>query len=216
MFEGTEIRGDIGETYDTRNLVFILTGAFNEVRRLDENKEKRMGSFGFGEASKTDEELRLEETRKRIYGGNGTFVNEQSKLIEIGMLPEIVGRITEIVHLDELTEAQVFTALMNPEGQFLKSKMALLGAYGMQLRINQNFVRDLVACGMADHIGVRGCRNLLEKAFEGAVYKAFETGKKFVIVEYPEGSKPSGRSSAAKKSARKESKSRADSTGIVA
>lgn len=90
----------------TRNILFLLAGAFEGIEEVIlKRKRKESGhTIGFGHSAPlTLQDVSLQDV-------------QPEDLIEYGLIPELVGRITYIVHLDRLDSEQLFRVLRYARG----------------------------------------------------------------------------------------------------
>lgn len=95
------------ETYqmDMSRVIFVLSGAFSSKTQRDLDSKDEAG-IGLVKRSKSKAKPTKEFTH--------------SKLIEAGFIPELVGRIDSIVHLESLTEKDLKSILINENGLLSK------------------------------------------------------------------------------------------------
>jgi len=166
MFEGTPVRKEDKEShtsisYETKNILYILTGSFGELREKEEHMRRPDIGFSSCEATSCRQ------------ASDWDLQSMQKKLVDIGLFPELAGRITAVLQLKELTEDQIFQAIMNPTSDFLPKQRQLLTADGKELAVDEAFIRSAIHQGIRDGLGVRGCRNLISERLMEAIYDAF-------------------------------------------
>ena len=149
-----------GETYETKNLLIILTGSFSEMTEKEKNKKNIIG-FGSIDSKKEND--------------------IETRLIEFGIIPEIVGRITNITSTTALTEDQIVDAIMNKEESLLSQYKCLVGQYKKELVFDENMLRDIIRKA-PNELGVRGVRNYIQKKFREKLFDAIENNKKDVCL----------------------------------
>ena len=156
MNSGSHNNPNRGKVYNTKNMLFILTGSFSEMEDSESNP------VGFGEhISKETSNIR-------------------DRLIDFGLLPELVGRITDVVFTKKLTEDEVYDAVMNSEESNINLYKELVQSYGKKLRINKNYVRSVIMENIENGLGVRGARNKLDEEIRKALYCSFNDNTKEV------------------------------------
>ena len=111
LLEGDKIQVQLGNKHmpmldntieiDTSNILFVLSGAFVGLDEVIKNRlcKKQIG-FGFEDKKYTTDELLHQVTTE--------------DLIQYGLIPELVGRIPQIVIYDQLTENDLIKILTEP------------------------------------------------------------------------------------------------------
>ena len=143
---------------ETKNLLIICTGAFTSLDRLQADKAKPIGFTkpGPGFASPEEKQALLRED-----------------LVSVGCLPELVGRMNQVVRIKELTPDEVFEAVSSRQGCVLARNKALLAAQNKKLMVSEPYVRRAVAASLQMKLGVRGCNNILESRLKKQSYDAW-------------------------------------------
>ena len=138
---------------DTRNILFIVGGAFVG---LDKIVESRMsgGAMGFGAKVRSSKELPLGELLDRIH---------PQDLVKFGLIPEFVGRIPIITHVDELDEADLVRILTEPKNALVRQYQKLFGLENVTLRFTPNALKSIASKAIERKTGARGLRNVMER-----------------------------------------------------
>ena len=157
IFDSKSIDEDEGKQYETANNLYILTGAFSGLFE----KEKK-GGIGF-----------IKDTQM-------TEMNIREKLVDFGLMPELVGRITDIVFTESLSNDEIFKAIMCSKE--LQQYYMMAEKYGKKLLINEEYVKKIIETRF-DLLGVRGVKNILERDYRHALFKSFEDGRDIYIGE---------------------------------
>jgi endopeptidase Clp ATP-binding regulatory subunit ClpX len=138
-------------TVNTRNILFIMSGAFNDLAEII---KKRMVDRGIGFAStitkKTD---------------NTDFLREAKAddLIEFGFESEFIGRVPVMTVLEKLTEDDLYAILKNPNNPVILNKKRDFKAYGIDVKFSDMALRLLAQKGFAEQTGARGLVSAVEK-----------------------------------------------------
>ena len=95
---------------DTRNILFIVGGAFIGLEKL---VQKRIGnkSLGFGADIKSKKEIQVENVLEDLI---------PEDMIKYGMIPEFVGRFPIIAVLRQLDREALYRILMEPKNALIK------------------------------------------------------------------------------------------------
>lgn len=153
LFDGSEIRDENGTVYKTCNLMFILTGAFSH---FDEHA-KETNKIGFNQIM--DENKPTEEVRKI--------------LVKMGLLPEMVGRITNILRVTPLSEEEAFDAIFSPESDFVKYLNGFKKQTRKTIEISSLYAREKIKTALENELGIRGCISSLKEDFAKALFNAY-------------------------------------------
>jgi ATP-dependent Clp protease ATP-binding subunit ClpX len=145
---------------DTTNILFILGGAFVGLEKII---GARIGKKGVGfEADLTD------ATKHDTGVLLGSVLPED--LHKFGLIPEFVGRVPVVAHVEELTEADLVRILTEPKNALIKQYQRLFALEGVDLRFTDDAL-DAVATEAIKHgTGARGLRSIMEGILLDAMY----------------------------------------------
>lgn len=146
---------------NTSNILFIVGGAFVG---LDKIVESRMsgGAMGFGAKVRASKEMPLSELLDRIH---------PQDLVKFGLIPEFVGRIPIITHVDELDEADLVRILTEPKNALVRQYQKLFGFEDVTLRFTPNALKAIAAKAIERKTGARGLRNVMERTMLDIMFK---------------------------------------------
>jgi ATP-dependent Clp protease ATP-binding subunit ClpX len=149
---------------NTSDILFILGGAFVGLEKIVEQRA-RGHSMGFG---------------ARIEGadagggkkGGLEFLDEvhPDDLVKFGLIPEFVGRIPVITHLDALTEEDLTRVLTEPKNALVRQYQKLFELDKVTLRFTQDAIQAAARQAVEQKTGARGLRNVLETAMLDIMY----------------------------------------------
>lgn len=156
MLEGTEvtIKGNNeskGQKVNTKNILFILSGAFVGMEQILKGKK----SIGFGGGDAVDETMKTPKTEH---------------LIKYGLIPELVGRLPIIAQLEALDEEQLIHVLTQPKNAVTKQYQALFKLDGVELEFSKDALQAIAGAAIKDNTGARGLRSALEGALTRVQY----------------------------------------------
>ena len=131
---------------NTGNILFIVGGAFVG---LDKIVESRMsgGSMGFGAKVRSSKETPLAELLEKIH---------PQDLVQFGLIPEFVGRIPIITHVDELDEPDLVRILTEPKNALVRQYQKLFELDHVTLRFTPNALKAIAARAIERKTGARG------------------------------------------------------------
>ena len=146
---------------NTNNILFIVGGAFVG---LDKIVESRMsgGAMGFGAKVRASKDMPLSELLDRIH---------PQDLVKFGLIPEFVGRIPIITHVDELDEADLVRILTEPKNALVRQYQKLFGFENVTLRFTPNSLKAIAAKAIERKTGARGLRNVMERTMLDIMFK---------------------------------------------
>jgi hypothetical protein len=155
---------------NTRNILFIVSGAFNGLTDIVKKRVKKQG-IGFGS------DLPNKEEEKRYLS-----MVKSEDLIQYGFESEFVGRLPVVSVFDELTEDDLFAILKNPKNPVTNAKKADFRAYGIDIRFDDDALRLLADQAHEEKTGARGLVSVMEKAVLAFEKKLPSTDIRFFVV----------------------------------
>lgn len=145
---------------DTTNILFILSGAFNNIGSIVQNRIGT-GSLGFhNEGSRKDADD--SELRRLV---------ETEDVIKFGLIPEFMGRIPVIVTLDELDEEALLQILYKPKNSILRQYERLFELSDVTLTVTDEARRAIVREAIRRKSGARGLRSIFEEVMLNIMYE---------------------------------------------
>ncbi|MCU0374812.1 MAG: ATP-dependent Clp protease ATP-binding subunit ClpX [Chitinophagaceae bacterium] len=160
---------------NTQNILFIAGGAFDGVSQLIARRVNT-NAIGFN----VNKELQ-EYQRKNLL----QFVNAQD-LKAFGLIPELLGRLPVITHLDPLDKPTLRSILTEPKNSLVKQYSKLFDLEGIKLEIEDAVLDFIVEKAMEYKLGARGLRSIFESILTDAMFELPGLmQKKFVLtLEY--------------------------------
>ena len=145
---------------DTKNILFICGGAFDGIdkiiaRRINTN------AIGFS-VNKDEQELQ----RKNLL----RFVNAQD-IKSFGLIPEMLGRLPIVTHLEPLDANTLRSILTEPKNALIKQYTQLFAIEKIKLSIDNDVFDYIVNKAMEYKLGARGLRIICESLFTQAMYE---------------------------------------------
>ncbi len=145
---------------DTTNILFILGGAFVGLEKI---VATRIGHKGVGfEADLTD--ATKHETGVLL----GQALPED--LHKFGLIPEFVGRIPVVAHVEELTEDDLVRILTEPKNALVKQYHRLFSFEGVELTFAEGALKAIASKALTHGTGARGLRSILESLLLDSMY----------------------------------------------
>jgi hypothetical protein len=139
------------KTINTRNILFILSGAFNG---LEDVIRRRLAKVEIG--------FRSEETE--VPDDSSFFLRKvkAEDFIDYGFESEFVGRLPVTVVLDHLEENDLYEILRNPNCPVIVGKKADFKAYGIDIHFEDEALKLLAAMAARDRTGARALTSVVE------------------------------------------------------
>ena len=143
----------------TDNILFVFGGAFY---KLDEMGEKKTGhrAVGFGKSAENECVVKTDTIRERM--------------IELGFQREFLGRIGQIVELEELSKNELLTILMHPTRGLLSKIQKEYEADGIKIYFEPEAIDLIIESVVREKLGARSVRNIVEKLLSGAWYHCID------------------------------------------
>jgi ATP-dependent Clp protease ATP-binding subunit ClpX len=158
IIEGTECRvpqtggrkhpGHEMLTINTKNILFILGGAFVGLEHQIAKRLNKNATIGFGAT--------LENKNSELHN---VIPND---LVKWGMIPELIGRLPKIAVLEELSEEQLVRALTEPKNSIISQFKALFKMDDVELDIDNKACYAIAKSCIDKKLGARGLRSELE------------------------------------------------------
>jgi hypothetical protein len=148
---------------DTSNILFICAGTFTDAR-----EETPASGLGFG-ADVTENR----KPARRI---------THDKLVEAGMIAELLGRLPVVVQLDHLSPEDLARILVEPPDSLVKEYKKILEIQGVSLDFTQEAILEVAEFAGKRKVGARGLRALLEEVLQDTMFDAPEMETKTVMI----------------------------------
>ncbi len=146
---------------NTNNILFIVGGAFIGLDKIVESRV-RGGSMGFGAQVRSRKDMSPAKLLSLVHPAD---------LVRFGLIPEFVGRIPVITHVDELDEADLVRILTEPKNALVKQYQKLFALDNVTLRFTSNALKSVAARALERKTGARGLRNVLEAVMLNIMYE---------------------------------------------
>ncbi len=145
---------------DTKNILFICGGAFDGIdkviaRRVNTN------AIGFS-VNKEEQEMQ----RKNLL----QFINAQD-LKGFGLIPELLGRLPVVTHLNPLDQETLRSILTEPKNSLMKQYNRLFEMEGIELVIDKDVLDFMVSKALEYKLGARGLRSICESILTDAMFE---------------------------------------------
>jgi len=145
---------------NTQNILFICGGAFDGVdkiiaRRINTN------AIGFN-VNKEQQEA----AKKNLL----QYVNAPD-LKSFGLIPELLGRLPVVTHLDPLDKPTLRSILTEPKNSLIRQYKKLFELEGIQLSFDEEVLDFMVDKAVEYKLGARGLRSICESILTDAMFE---------------------------------------------
>jgi ATP-dependent Clp protease ATP-binding subunit ClpX len=144
---------------DTKNILFICGGAFDGI---DKHIAKRLNTqiIGYGKQKK-EERINKENLLQYIV---------QDDIRKFGLIPEIVGRLPVLTHLNPLDRDALKRILTEPKNSIVKQYQKLFKMDKIKLEFTDDALDYIVDQAISFKLGARGLRSICESIMLEAMF----------------------------------------------
>lgn len=160
-------------TVNTENILFICGGAFVGIERIIKNRLNTK-PIGFAK-TQLDEKV---DTNNFL-----RYVTAQD-LKAFGLIPELIGRLPVLTHLNPLDHATLRKILTEPKNSIVKQYQRLFDMEGIQLSFSEGALEYIVVKADEYRLGARGLRSICEGIMTDAMFDMpSEEGVKELVID---------------------------------
>ncbi|MGB1171528.1 MAG: ATP-dependent Clp protease ATP-binding subunit ClpX [Flavobacteriaceae bacterium] len=152
---------------DTSNILFIAGGAFDGIEKSI-NKRLNLQAIGYN-TQKAADKVDSENLLKYI---------TPKDVRSFGLIPEIIGRLPVLTHMNPLDAEALKAILTAPKNALVKQYQLLFELDGIALTFTQGALDSIVQQAMDYNLGARGLRSLCESILTEAMYSLPNTDTK--------------------------------------
>ena len=149
---------------NTKDILFIAGGAFDGIERII---AARKSTNIIGYSTSADQMLDKSNMLKYL---------APADLKKFGLIPEIVGRMPVITHLDPLDADALKRILTEPKNALVKQFTKLFAMDGIQLVIKDETLDFVVEKAIEFKLGARGLRSIMEEILNDAMFETPSQG----------------------------------------
>ena len=166
LIEGTTVKVSSGSgkrydniEFDTTNVLFICSGAFVGLdKQVDARVQKKAMGFNSTLKDKTKNDWQEHVTH--------------DDLISYGLIPELVGRLPNLVTLDDLTETDMVKILTSSKASVIPQVKKLLEYDEIQLTFQEQYIKDIANIASKRKTGARGLKSIVENSLHNLMFRA--------------------------------------------
>lgn len=145
---------------NTENILFICGGAFDGISRHIAN---RLNTQPLGFSKKTEHEM--------VDRNNLLQYVTAPDLKSFGLIPELIGRLPVLTHLDPLDMETLKSILTEPKNALTKQYIKLMDMEGVKLEFKESGIQYIVEKAVEYNLGARGLRSICEAIITDAMYE---------------------------------------------
>lgn len=147
---------------DTKNILFIVGGAFAGLDKIIQQRSTEASGIGFG--------AKVRSSEKKTEMGKILSEVEPEDLIKFGLIPEFVGRLPVVATLEELDEAALVRILTEPKNAITKQFKKLFDMEGVELEFRPDALSAIARKALKRKTGARGLRTIVESVLLDTMY----------------------------------------------
>ena len=163
---------------DTKNILFIAGGAFDGIEKKIANRLNTK-IVGFG----------AQDSHSHIDKQDFLRYISPQDLKSFGLIPEIIGRLPVLTHLDKLNKEVLRNILTEPKNAIIKQYQKLFSLDRIDLEFEDSTLDYIVDQAIEFKLGARGLRSICETIMIDAMFDLPSSKTKSFVVkrEYAEG-----------------------------
>ncbi|MFQ3352186.1 MAG: ATP-dependent Clp protease ATP-binding subunit ClpX [Candidatus Marivariicella framensis] len=145
---------------DTSNILFIAGGAFDGINRVINNR-LNLQAIGYKSQIKT-EKIDIENLIQYI---------TPKDIRTFGLIPEIIGRLPVLSHMNPLDKSTLRSILTDPKNALIKQYQKLFSMDNISLTFTTGALDFIVQKALDYNLGARGLRSLCEGILNQAMFE---------------------------------------------
>lgn len=144
---------------NTQDILFIAGGAFDGIERVISKRLNRQ-AMGYS-ASASEDKIDKENLLQYII---------PKDVKDFGLIPEIIGRLPVLTHMDPLDRATLRSILTEPKNALVKQYQKLFAMDEVEFSITEEALDFIVDKALEYKLGARGLRSLCEAILTDSMY----------------------------------------------
>ncbi len=157
---------------NTQNILFICGGAFDGIDKVIARRVQT-NTIGFNVDKEQQDAMKKNLLR---------YVNAPD-LKTFGLIPELLGRLPVVTHLDPLDATTLRAILTEPKNALIKQYRKLFELEGIQLTIEPIVLDFMVEKAVEYKLGARGLRSICESILTDAMFELPGTSEKAFVLD---------------------------------
>ncbi len=144
---------------DTTNILFICGGAFDG---MDKIIQRRMNAKVIGFNSEVGKAENDQEILSKV---------QPEDLLKFGLIPELIGRLPQVVALNPLSPEALVKILKEPKNALVKQYETLFRMDGVELEMTDEAIAAVARKAAEKKTGARGLRSIMEKLMTDIMFE---------------------------------------------
>ncbi len=157
---------------NTQNILFIAGGAFDGIERIISKRLNRQ-AVGYSTSKNADN---IDKDNLLQY-----IIPKDIK--DFGLIPEIIGRLPVLTHMDPLDKATLRAILTEPKNALIKQYQKLFMMDEVEFTITDDALDFIVDKALEYKLGARGLRSLCEAILTDAMYDLPSSDEKILSID---------------------------------
>jgi ATP-dependent Clp protease ATP-binding subunit ClpX len=157
---------------NTRDILFIAGGAFDGIERIISKRLNRQ-AVGYSTSKNVDN---IDKDNLLQY-----IIPKDIK--DFGLIPEIIGRLPVLTHMDPLDRETLRAILTEPKNALIKQYQKLFAMDDVEFTITEDALDFIVDKALEYKLGARGLRSLCEAILTDAMYDLPSTDEKTLTID---------------------------------
>lgn len=159
---------------NTQNILFIAGGAFDGIERIISKRLNRT-AVGYATSRNVDN---IDKDNLLQY-----IIPKDIK--DFGLIPEIIGRLPVLTHMDPLDRETLRAILTQPKNALIKQYEKLFAMDEVTFTIEEEALDYIVDKALEYKLGARGLRSLCEAILTDAMYDLPSSDEKVLHIDKP-------------------------------
>ncbi len=157
---------------NTKDILFIAGGAFDGIERIISKRLNRQ-AVGYSTSKNVDN---IDKDNLLQY-----IIPKDIK--DFGLIPEIIGRLPVLTHMDPLDKATLRAILTEPKNALIKQYQKLFAMDDVDFIITDDALDFIVDKALEYKLGARGLRSLCEAILTDAMYELPSNDEKVLHID---------------------------------
>lgn len=157
---------------NTQDILFIAGGAFDGIERVISKRLNRQ-AVGYSASTNTD----------KIDKENLLQYITPKDIKDFGLIPEIIGRLPVLTHMDPLDKTTLRSILTEPKNALIKQYKKLFAMDDVEFTIAEEALDFIVDKALEYKLGARGLRSLCEAILTDAMYDLPSSDDKNLFID---------------------------------
>ncbi len=146
---------------NTKNILFICGGAFDGIEQIIARRMQTQ-LIGYNKNLKTDGPADKENLLRYV---------SPMDIRQYGLIPELIGRLPVLTHLDPLDRGALRSILTEPKNALVKQYQKLMELEGIKLSFTKKALDFMVEKAIEFKLGARGLRSICEAIMTDAMFE---------------------------------------------